>query len=92
MRQASEKGSSRPRARALGSTEFQLEDRRSINVVTARWSRPREYLALFGGALIGGCFGALFDQLTATISPLRATGFRATSNRFHGLQRARVYR
>jgi hypothetical protein len=32
-------------------------------------SRPREYLALLAGALIAGVCGALFDQVTATVSP-----------------------
>lgn len=32
-------------------------------------SRPREYLALLAGALVVGLCGALFDQITATISP-----------------------
>lgn len=45
-------------------------------------SRPREYLAIVAGALAGGACGALFDQVTATISPeyfLDGKGLAASS-------------
>ncbi|WP_437284244.1 hypothetical protein [Sorangium sp. So ce406] len=45
-------------------------------------SRPREYLAILAGALAAGAGGALFDQVTATISPeyfLDGKGLAASS-------------
>ncbi|WP_438016860.1 hypothetical protein WMF18_39695 [Sorangium sp. So ce315] len=45
-------------------------------------SRPREYLAILAGALAAGACGALFDQVTATISPeyfLDGKGLAASS-------------
>ncbi|WP_437762671.1 hypothetical protein WMF27_45055 [Sorangium sp. So ce281] len=45
-------------------------------------SRLREYLAILAGALAAGACGALFDQVTATISPeyfLDGKGLAASS-------------